>query len=64
VVKSLPGVFLLKPDGSSASESWEGRWLVDPSAPEAHAYLAGLFATLTAVQGAWIDARLAGLAAR
>ncbi|MFB3853767.1 MAG: NPCBM/NEW2 domain-containing protein [Vicinamibacterales bacterium] len=46
VVKSLPGVFLLKPDGTSASESWEGRWLIDPSAPEAHTYLADLFATL------------------
>lgn len=46
VVKSLPGVFLLKPDGTSASESWEGKWLVDPSAPEAHAYLADLFDTL------------------
>lgn len=30
VVKNNPGVFLLKPDGSSASESWEGKFLVDP----------------------------------
>ncbi len=46
VVKGNPGVFLLKPDGSSASETWEGKWLVDASAPEAHAYLRALFATL------------------
>ena len=46
VVKKLPGVFLLKPDGTSASESWEGKWLVDPSVPEAHAYLRDLFTTL------------------
>jgi alpha-galactosidase len=46
VVKTLPGVFLLKPDGTSASESWEGKWLVDPSTPEAHAYLRDLFTTM------------------
>ncbi len=46
VVKKLSGVFLVKPDGSSASESWEGKWLVDPSAPQAHAYLRDLFSTL------------------
>jgi hypothetical protein len=46
VVKTRPGVFLLKPDGTSASESWEGKWLIDPSAPEAHAYLRDLFTTL------------------
>jgi hypothetical protein len=46
VVKSLPGVFLFKPDGTSASESWEGKFLVDPSAAEAHAYLKDLFTKL------------------
>ena len=46
VVKKLPGVFLLKPDGTSASESWEGKWLIDPSTPEAHAYLRDLFTTM------------------
>ncbi len=46
VVKKNPGVFLLKPDGTSASESWEGKWLVDPSAPETRNYLKDLFATM------------------
>lgn len=46
VVKSLPGVFLFKPDGTSASQSWEGPFLVDPSTPETHAYLKDLFAKL------------------
>jgi hypothetical protein len=46
VVKSYPGVFLFKPDGTSASESWEGKYLVDPSTPETHAYLKDLFAKL------------------
>ena len=46
VVKQHPGVFLLKPDGTSASETWEGKWLVDGSAPVAHEYLKGLFKTL------------------
>ncbi len=43
-VKSKPGVFLFNPDGKSASETWEGRFLVDPSAPETHAYLKEMFA--------------------
>ncbi len=47
VVKKNPGVFMLKPDGTSASESWEGRWLVDPSVPETQKYLKDLFTTLT-----------------
>ena len=47
VVKSHPGVFLFKPDGTSASESWEGKFLVDPSVPETHAYLKALFNKLT-----------------
>lgn len=47
VVKNSPGVFLFKPDGTSASETWEGKYLVDPSAPEAHAYLKGLFTKLS-----------------
>jgi hypothetical protein len=46
VVKAHPGVFMLKPDGTSASETWEGKWLVDGSAPAAHAYLRDLFTTL------------------
>jgi hypothetical protein len=46
VVKKNPGVFMLKPDGTSASDSWEGKWLVDPSTPETQKYLKDLFATL------------------
>jgi hypothetical protein len=46
-VKANPGVFLLKPDGSTASDTWEGKWLVDPSAPPTRTYLKGLFTTLT-----------------
>ena len=46
VVQNAPGVFLFKPDGTSASESWEGKFLVDPSSPEAHSYLSALFRSL------------------
>jgi hypothetical protein len=47
VVKNNPGVFLLKPDGTTASETWEGKFLVDPSIPEAHHYLNDLFTRLS-----------------
>ncbi len=47
VVKNLPAIFLKKPDGSSASESWEGRYLVDPSIPESQQYMKDLFAKLS-----------------
>ena len=47
VVKLNHGVFLLKPDGSSASSTWEGRFLVDPSTPESRLYLKDLFSTLS-----------------
>ncbi|KPK77537.1 MAG: hypothetical protein AMJ79_02815 [Phycisphaerae bacterium SM23_30] len=47
VVKGNPGVFMLKPDGTSASSSWEGKWLVDPTTPETMNYLNDLFSTLT-----------------
>ncbi|HLP77401.1 MAG TPA: NPCBM/NEW2 domain-containing protein, partial [Candidatus Paceibacterota bacterium] len=43
VVKTNPGVFLLKPDGSTASDTWEGRFLVDPTTPATHEYLGRLF---------------------
>ncbi|HEU4434738.1 MAG TPA: alginate lyase family protein, partial [Pyrinomonadaceae bacterium] len=46
VVKNHPGVFLMKQDGTSASSTWEGTYLVDPSAPETQKYLKDLFATL------------------
>lgn len=47
VVKNHPGVFMLKPDGTSASSTWEGTYLVDPSAPETRKYLKDLFGTLS-----------------
>jgi hypothetical protein len=47
VVKANPGVFLLKPDGSTASDTWEGRFLVDPSNPASHEYLGRLFKRLS-----------------
>ena len=34
VVKNLSAIFLMKPDGTSASETWEGRYLLDPSTAE------------------------------
>ena len=43
VVKAHPGVFLLKPDGSTASDTWEGRFLMDPTHPESAAYLHRMF---------------------
>lgn len=43
VVRARPGVFLLKPDGTTASDTWEGRYLVDPTSPSSQAYLANLF---------------------
>jgi hypothetical protein len=46
VVKKNHGVFMLKPDGSSASSTWEGTYLVDPSTPESQQYLKNLFTTL------------------
>jgi hypothetical protein len=47
VVKNNPGIFLLKPDGTSASETWEGKYLVDPSSPESQTYLKSLFTKLS-----------------
>ena len=48
VVKNNHGVFMLKPDGTSASSTWEGKYLVDPSTPESKQYLKNLFSTLSA----------------
>ena len=48
VVKNHPGVFLLKPDGTTAANTWEGTFLLDPSATESHDYLKKLFSTLSA----------------
>ncbi len=46
VVSNLPGVFLLKPDGTTASDTWEGRFLLDPTAPGTQNYLSNLFTKL------------------
>lgn len=46
IVEMNHGVFMLKPDGTSASSTWEGKFLVDPSTPESQKYLKDLFATL------------------
>ncbi|NOZ57004.1 MAG: hypothetical protein GXO73_09495, partial [Calditrichaeota bacterium] len=46
VVKAHPGAFLLKPDGTSASDTWEGKYLVDPSTEAGQEYLANLFRRL------------------
>ncbi|MBC7360726.1 MAG: NPCBM/NEW2 domain-containing protein [Candidatus Aminicenantes bacterium] len=45
VVKNS-GAFLLTPDGKSASSTWEGKFLIDPSKPEAQSYLKELFTRL------------------
>ena len=39
--------FLWKPDGTTAADTWEGTYLLDPSVPAAHTYLQNLFTTLT-----------------
>ena len=43
VVSNHPNVFLLKPDGTTASDTWEGRFLLDPTTPETQNYLNDLF---------------------
>jgi len=40
------GAFLWKPDGTSASSTWEGTYLVDASVPQGLGYLADLFRRL------------------
>ena len=47
VVRKNPGVFLLRPDDSTASNTWEGTYLVDPSTSASHQYLRNLFTTLS-----------------
>ena len=46
VVRNLSAIFLMKPDGTSASETWEGRYLLDPSTAESQKYLKELFGKL------------------
>ncbi len=43
VVNKNKGVFILKPDGTSASKTWEGDWLVDGSSAEGNVYMKDLF---------------------
>lgn len=47
VVQANKNVFLLKSDGTTLSDTWEGNFLVDPSTEEGHAYLRNLFRTLS-----------------
>jgi len=47
IVRLNHGAFMVKPDGSSASSTWEGTFLVDPSTPESRQYLKDLFSTLS-----------------
>ncbi|HXD30371.1 MAG TPA: NPCBM/NEW2 domain-containing protein [Pyrinomonadaceae bacterium] len=47
VIRNHPSVFLKKPDGTSAADTWEGKFLVDPSTAETQKYLAALFTTLS-----------------
>jgi alpha-galactosidase len=47
IVRLYHGAFMVKPDGSSASSTWEGTFLVDPSTPESRQYLKDLFSTLS-----------------
>jgi len=46
VIKAHPGAFLLKPDGTTLSDTWEGNYLVDPSTDAGQAYLKELFTRL------------------
>jgi hypothetical protein len=43
--------FLLTPEGESPSSTWEGKFLLDPSKPEALSYLTELFTKLSADWG-------------
>jgi hypothetical protein len=43
VVMSNPGIFIFKPDSTSASSTWEGNYLIDPTSEAAHKYLYDLF---------------------
>lgn len=45
-VRNHPNVFLLKADGTTASDTWEGKFLVDPTTPESSRYLKNLFTQL------------------
>jgi hypothetical protein len=47
VVKNSHGVFMLNADGTSASSTWEGKFLIDPSTVESQQYLKELFSKLS-----------------
>jgi hypothetical protein len=47
VIQVNKRAFLLKADGKTASDTWEGTYLVDPSTEEGHAYLRHLFGRLS-----------------
>ena len=50
-VVSSSGAFLLDKEGNSASKTWEGDFLLDPSKPEALSYLANLFLKMSQTWG-------------
>ena len=45
-VEANKDAFLFKPDGTSASVTWEGDYLIDPTSPAMEPYLHNLFQTL------------------
>ncbi len=45
-VHANPGVFLLRTNGSTASETWEGKYLLDPTTLASETYFRGLFQKL------------------
>lgn len=47
VVRAKPGVFLLRTNGTTASDTWEGRYLLDPTSLDSENYMAGLFKRLS-----------------
>src|SRR6185312_8189246 len=47
VIRNHPSVFLKKPEGTSAADTWGGKFLVDPSTAGTQKYLAVLFTTLS-----------------
>jgi hypothetical protein len=46
VVRDNPVTFLLETNGQTASDTWEGRFLLDPTTPQAHRYFRDLFQRL------------------
>ncbi len=46
VAQDNPDTFLLKTNGQTASDTWEGRFLLDPTTPQSHRYFRDLFQNL------------------